>query len=145
GYGATPEIQRAAADALFGRIAVGGRLPVSVPGHYRYGQGERIAQQALRPGLPAEAGMDAGVIARIDAVIEEGLRNRAFPGAAVAVGRGGVLVHLKGYGHFTYAGVDAVTARSVYDLASLTKPIATTAAAMKLVEEGRLDLDAPVA
>jgi len=145
GYGATPEIQRAAADALFGRIAVGGRLPVSIPGRYRYGQGERIAQQALRPAPPEEAGMDADVIERIDAVIEEGLASHAFPGAAVAVGRGGALVHLRGYGHFTYSDLDRVTAQSVYDLASLTKVVATTTAAMRLVEEGRLDLDAPVA
>ena len=144
-YGASPSVQRAAAEALFGRIAVSGQLPITIPGRYRYGAGARMAQQALRPGLPADAGMDAGVTEQIDAVIADGLRARAFPGAAVAVGRGGVLVHLAGYGRFTYAGTEPVTPRSVYDLASLTKVIATTTAAMRLVEDGRLDLDAPVA
>ncbi|MDX1419760.1 MAG: glycoside hydrolase family 3 N-terminal domain-containing protein [Rubricoccaceae bacterium] len=145
GYGGTDAIQRAAADALFGRIPVQGRLPVSVPGRYRYGQGVALAQQALRPAPPEEAGLDADVVEAIERVIEDGIANRAFPGAAVAVGRSGRLVHLAGYGHFTYARADAVTPRSVYDLASVTKVVATTAAAMHLVEEGRLDLDAPVA
>jgi beta-glucosidase-like glycosyl hydrolase/CubicO group peptidase (beta-lactamase class C family) len=146
GYGGTDAVQRAAADALFGRIAVTGRLPVSIPGRYRYGQGVQLAQQALRRGTPEEAGMDPEVTERMDDVIEEALADRVFPGAAVAIGRGGLLVRLKGYGHFTYDdGSPAVTPRSPFDLASLTKVVATTTAAMRLVEEGRLDLDAPVA
>src|SRR5690606_21102693 len=55
GYGGTPAIQRAAADALFGRIAVSGRLPVTVPGAYRYGEGVALAQQAPRLATPEEA------------------------------------------------------------------------------------------
>ncbi|NNF57952.1 MAG: serine hydrolase [Rhodothermaceae bacterium] len=144
-YSTTPASQRAAGEALFGQIGVTGRLPVSIPGHYRFGEGAQLDQQVLRLGTPEEAGLAPEVLTRLDAVMEDALRDRAFPGAALAVGRGGVLVRLRGYGHFTYAGVDRVTAQTPYDLASLTKVIATTSAAMKLVEEGHLDLDAPVA
>jgi CubicO group peptidase (beta-lactamase class C family) len=144
-YGDATPSQRAAAEALFGQIDVGGRLPVSVPGRYAFGEGIQLRQQALRTGTPEEAGLAPDAVARIDAVMDRAIRDRAFPGAAVAVGRGGVLVRLRGYGHLTYAGLDDVTADTPYDLASVTKVVATTSAAMRLVEEGRLDLDAPVA
>src|SRR5690606_12246047 len=144
-YGASEASQRAAADALFGRTAIGGRLPVSIPGYHAYGEGVRLPQAALRDGAPEEAGLDPSVLARIDSVLHEALDERAFPGASVAVGRGGVRVVLGGYGHPTYAGLAPVEPTSVYDLASVTKVVATTTAAMRLVDEGRLDLDAPVA
>ena len=144
-YGGSDESQRAVADALFGRIAVRGTLPITIPGRYGFGEGVQLEQAALRIGSPEEAGMSADVLNRLDDVILEAIRDRAFPGAAVAVARGGVLVKLRGYGHFTYADVDRVSERSLYDLASVTKVIATTAAAMKLYEEGRLDLDERVA
>ncbi|HYO14132.1 MAG TPA: serine hydrolase domain-containing protein, partial [Thermoanaerobaculia bacterium] len=73
----------------------------------------------------------------------EGYRERgAFPGGVLAVGYERKLVHLYPFGRLTYAA-DArpVTADTLYDLASLTKVVATTTMAMILVDEGRLDLD----
>ncbi len=144
-FGGSAESQRAAADALFGRIALRGKLPITIPGRYTFGEGVQLEQAALRSGTPEEAGMSADVLEHLDDVINRAIRNRAFPGAAVAVGRGGVIVKERGYGYFTYANVDRVSERSQYDLASVTKVVATTAAAMKLYEEGRLDLDQRVA
>jgi uncharacterized protein YbbC (DUF1343 family) len=76
----------------------------------------------------------------------EGFRQRgAFPGGVVAVGYRGSLVHLHPFGRLTYdADAAPVTADTLYDLASLTKVVATTTMAMILVDEGRLDLDRPV-
>lgn len=144
-YGGSNESQRAAADALFGRIDVRGTLPITIPGRYTFGEGVQLDQAALRPGSPEEAGMADDVLEGLDEVIRSGLQNRAFPGAAVAVGRGGVLLKQQGFGYFTYASVDRVSEHSMFDLASVTKVIATTAATMKLYEEGRLDLDQRVA
>ncbi len=144
-YGGSDESQRAAADALFGRIPIHGKLPITIPGQYAFGDGAQMNQEALRFGTPEEAGMSTDVLVELDDVITAALRDRAFPGAAVAVGRGGVLIKERGYGYFTYADVDRVSERSLYDLASVTKVIATTAAAMKLYEEGRLGLDERVA
>jgi len=83
----------------------------------------------------------------IDRVVEEGIRAGGFPGAAVVVGRRGAVVWKKGFGTQGWgAGSPAVSAdRTIYDLASLTKVIATTTAAMILYDEGRLPLDAKVA
>ena len=78
-------------------------------------------------------------------LLEEGVATRTFPGAAVAIGVGGETRMLRGVGRFTYAPeAAAVTERSAYDLASLTKVVATTTAVMLLEEAGKLDLEAPV-
>ena len=74
-----------------------------------------------------------------------GVAARAFPGAVLAVGRGGALVHLRAFGRLSYdAGAAAVATDTLYDLASLTKVVVTTTLAMMLVDEGKLDLDARV-
>src|SRR5206468_4970238 len=72
--------------------------------------------------------------------------DEVYPGAALAVVRHGALVRLQGYGRVGAGALSpAVSPEStLYDLASLTKVVATTAAAMSLVDEGRLSLDAPV-
>ncbi|WP_412062949.1 serine hydrolase [Rubrivirga sp. IMCC45206] len=135
--------QVAAADAVTGRADVSGRLPQAVAGVAPAGAGVRYRQQRLRPGAPLAAGLDPGAADRVDAVMERAVASGAFPGGAVAVGRDGVLVRLRGYGRLTRGGGPA-TAETPYDLASLTKVVGTTTVVMQLVEENRLELDAPV-
>jgi CubicO group peptidase (beta-lactamase class C family) len=94
---------------------------------------------------PRAVGFDAALPARLDSIVRIGLAEGAAPGAALAVARYGRLVHLKGYGTIDYAaGSPAVDASTMYDLASLTKVIATTTAAMILEEEGKLDISRTV-
>jgi CubicO group peptidase (beta-lactamase class C family) len=100
---------------------------------------------ARPPASPANVGMDPRVNATLDSVVEAGLGEGAAPGVALAVGRRGRIVHMRGYGRIDAAlGSAAVTDSTRFDLASLTKVVATTTAAMILEEEGRLDLDRPV-
>jgi CubicO group peptidase (beta-lactamase class C family) len=101
---------------------------------------------ALRQRPPSEVGMDADRLVRIDRAVKQGLAAGGFPGAAVVVGRGGAIVWEKGYGSSDWGfGLPTVSARStIYDLASLTKVVATSAAAMVLYDRGKLKLDAPV-
>jgi CubicO group peptidase (beta-lactamase class C family) len=81
----------------------------------------------------------------VDAIVERAVAARAFPGAVLAVGRDGALVHLRALGRLSYdPGADAVATDTLYDLASLTKVVVTTTLAMILVDEGKLDLDARV-
>jgi CubicO group peptidase (beta-lactamase class C family) len=96
---------------------------------------------ALVPASPAAVGMDPGLPARLDSIVRVAMAEGMSPGAAVAVGRYGRLVHLEGYGTLDYAtGSPAVDATTLFDLASLTKVVATTTAAMILEEEGKLDV-----
>ncbi len=76
--------------------------------------------------------------------LDSSVARHAFPGAVVAVGRRDSLLFLHAVGQLDYAGGAPVTPRTVYDLASLTKVVGLTTAAMMLVDEGKLDLDAPV-
>jgi CubicO group peptidase (beta-lactamase class C family) len=103
------------------------------------------AVDALVPAPPIAVGLDPELPARLDSIVRAGLEQGAAPGAALAVGRFGRLVHLKGYGAIDYAA-SAPTAdpTTIYDLASLTKVVATTTAAMILEEEGKLDLSRTV-
>jgi CubicO group peptidase (beta-lactamase class C family) len=83
---------------------------------------------------------------RAFAVIRDAIRQPAFPGAALAVTHRGSLVASQGFGRFTYEP-DSPDVRpdTVFDLASVTKVVATTAMAMILYERGVLDLESPVA
>ncbi len=84
--------------------------------------------------------------ARAFALIRDGIVQRAFPGAALAVTHRGALVASKGLGRFTYdENAPEVQADTVFDLASITKVIATTAVAMVLYESGKLSLEEPAA
>src|SRR3954452_25322751 len=103
------------------------------------------AVDSLVVASPAAVGFDAALPARLDSVVRLGLEQGAAPGAALAVGRYGRLVYLRGFGTTDYAaGAPAVDAATMYDLASLTKVVATTTAAMILEEEGKLDISRTV-
>jgi CubicO group peptidase (beta-lactamase class C family) len=79
-------------------------------------------------------------------ILEKAIEARAFPACSLAVTSRGELVAHKALGHFTYElGSREVATTSLFDLASLTKVVATTAMAMLLYERGVLDLEAPVA
>ena len=146
-YGGIESAQRAAVGALFGEFDIAGQLPVTLPGLFPYGHGLKIAQRtmSLRPAAAETAGFKPGTFAEVDTTVESFIERKAFPGAVVAVGRDGALVHLKAYGKRTYdPSAPAMTLDTLFDLASLTKVIVTTTMAMMMVDEGRLDLDRPV-
>ncbi len=78
-------------------------------------------------------------------ILERAIADRAFPACSLAVTRRGELVIHKAFGRFTYDPASPeVSLASIFDLASLTKVVATTAMAMVLYERGLLDLEAPV-
>ena len=101
-------------------------------------------------GLPARpaasVGMSADRLETIDRIVKRGISAGGYPGAAVVVGRRGYSVFEKGYGRlgWTSSSTPVVPDESIYDLASLTKVVGTTTAAMILYDEGRLDIEAPV-
>ena len=81
-----------------------------------------------------------------DPLVEDGIRRGVYPGAALVVGRRDTILFAKGYGHLAWsASSPAVDPdSSMYDLASLTKVVATTTSLMLLVERGQVRLDEPV-
>ena len=106
-----------------------------------------LAEPAGLPIAPPEdAGMSADRLERIDDVVADGLRRGHMPGCVVVVGRHGQIVFRKAYGHRAIRPVkEPMTTDTVFDLASLTKPIATATSIMMLVERGEIELSDPVA
>jgi CubicO group peptidase (beta-lactamase class C family)/beta-glucosidase-like glycosyl hydrolase len=100
----------------------------------------------LRSVAADSVGMRPGVSSQIDRIMREALDDSVFSAAAVAVGRRGGLVLLRGYGRTGRGGEgDPVGPdETIFDLASLTKVIGTTTAVALLVEDGQMELDAPV-
>jgi CubicO group peptidase (beta-lactamase class C family) len=85
--------------------------------------------------------------ATFDPVVQAGIGRGAYPGAALVIGRVDTVLLARGYGHFTWSpGSPAVDPDStLYDLASVTKVVATTTALMLLVDRGKIRLEASVA
>jgi CubicO group peptidase (beta-lactamase class C family) len=104
------------------------------------------AESVLTRAKPSAVGMSKALIPRLDSVMKAAIADHATPGATIAVARRGKLLLLKGYGHTDWAtGAPAATDSTMYDMASLTKVVATTTAAMILEEEGKLNIENTVA
>ena len=90
--------------------------------------------------------MSADLDRTLDSIMTSGITGGAAPGGSLAVGRYGRVVYMKGFGRLDTARASAaVDENTIYDMASLTKVIATTTASMILEEQGLLDLDKTVA
>ena len=141
-YEEAPDAQRAAASAIFGGITLNGRLPVTVSPEFPAGTGE-VQNQTIRFGFafPEEVGMDGITLAKIDSIANLYIRKGAMPGCAVLAMRGRDIIYERGFGTTNKLGETVDTYRHTYDVASVTKVAVTTLAIMRLVDEGRLNLD----
>ena len=106
--------------------------------------GGLLAQNALPPGNAAVITRGAD-FANIDEIMNAAIAHGAIPGGVVLIGHNGKVVYRKAYGQRSVEPVkEAMTADTIFDLASLTKCIATTTSVMKLVQEGKVRLNDPV-
>ncbi|MDD2513538.1 MAG: glycoside hydrolase family 3 N-terminal domain-containing protein, partial [Proteiniphilum sp.] len=142
-YDASEAAQISAAQALFGGIALSGRLPVTA-GNYPEGTGLETEKVRLGYSLPEEAGIPSERLDRIEQIAQEGIRQRAYPGCQVVVAKDGVVIYERAFGRYDYEEDEEVTDETVYDLASVTKAAATLPAVMKLYDEGKMRLQDPV-
>ncbi len=100
----------------------------------------------LRHASPTELGMSGELPAKVEAAVTAAIAEGKLPGCVVVIGYRGRIAHAKLYGNRRIEPVhEAMTLDTVFDVASLTKPIATATSAMILIERGKLRLDDPVA
>jgi uncharacterized protein YbbC (DUF1343 family)/CubicO group peptidase (beta-lactamase class C family) len=100
-----------------------------------------LAAQTPSPAVESSAGF-----APIAPIVEAAIARHELPGAVVLVGRGDAIVYHRAFGRRAVRPVEEpMTEDTIFDLASLTKVVATTTSVMKLVEEGRIRLTDPVA
>lgn len=138
------EFHNATAQAILGKEWFKGHLPIS--GSEKYPLSSGITELTQKQDLSSyeqviESGMRVECFEKIDSIIDEGLKQKAYPGAQVLIAKDGKIVFERNVGNQTYENQKAITDSSVFDLASLTKVMATTLAVMKLYEENKFSLD----
>jgi len=100
--------------------------------------------QELVKGSLTAAGLDSTyVYKKVDSIITLGIKNNAFPSAQVLVAKDSKIIFQKAYGYHTYDSLQPASHDDIYDLASVTKIMGPLPALMKLVDEGKLNLDKP--
>jgi len=141
-YQNSPIAQQTAAQVIFGGLSAKGKLPVSTGSVFRAGHG--ISTQAidrLSYGLPESVGMDSAGLHKIDSVAAYAVKEQMTPGIQLLVARKGKVVYEKFFGHHTYDKTTKVKFDDLYDVASLTKILATLPLAIELVDQGVIQLE----
>lgn len=103
-----------------------------------------FAQHELVRSTPSKLGFDEDFInQKVDSIMQMGIDSLAFPGAQLLIAKNDTVIFHKAYGYHTYDEIQAVALDDLYDLASVTKITGPLPALMKLVDEGKIDLDKP--
>ena len=134
--------QQLVPQVLFGGRPGKGILPITVSGQFSHGVGGYLADiRRLSYGEPESVGLDSEKLNKIDEVAKQMIQMQAAPGANVLIVKNGKVVFERSYGHLDYQQSAPVTPETVYDLASITKVLATTQAVMFLHSRGELDMN----
>ncbi|MDQ3109401.1 MAG: serine hydrolase, partial [Bacteroidota bacterium] len=128
------------AQLLFGGIPASGKLPVST-NFFKAGTGISTSATRLKYTMPEEIGFSREVLAKIDSIAKDGIKQKAYPGCQVFIAKDGKVIYQKSYGYFTYTPTHAVKNTDLYDIASVTKIMATVPSVMKMVDEKKMNVD----
>ncbi len=133
--------QQKAAQVIFGALPVKGVLPVTANPEFPVNTTVQIASlMRLGYSIPERVGMSSSKLSVVDQLVQDGLDSLMFPGAEVLIARKGKVIYNKGFGKPTYESSEKITPESIYDLASLTKVLATLPVIMKMEEDGKIAL-----
>jgi len=134
GYGSIS--LNATANAIFGRIDINGKLPVSLNENYKRNHGISINK------ISDSFNERLNVKLQSFNFIKEAINDSIFPGAQIFVSIGDKVLANRGFGTLDYeSNSEKVTNNTIYDVASLTKVLSTTPVFMKFVEKKRLNLN----
>jgi beta-N-acetylhexosaminidase len=138
--------QELAAQGLYGVFQMEGKLPVSasIVSGRNTGTANTSYTDRLRYDTPESVGMSTDMLQRIDYIAQEAIDQRATPGCQVLVARHGAVIYQKAFGYTTYDKTTPITLDHVFDLASITKVMATTSSLMKLNDGNMIDMTKPL-
>lgn len=147
-------LQKAMVQTLMGKNHFSGTLPITIPDIAERGVGLQLKQESIQfkpssftPGktikhiMPYEVDVD---ISHVKSLLREAVSDSVWPGGVLIAGMGGNIFLHEAVGNHTYGSKRLTRKTDIFDLASITKVIATTSVVMKLVEKGQLDLDEKV-
>ena len=134
--------QQKTAQLIFGAIGAKGVLPVSVNDEFPVNTNIQISSlNRLGYSIPECVGLSSEKLDKVDKLVKDGLDSLMFPGAQVLIARRGKVVYNKGFGKPTYKSEEKITPEYIYDLASITKILATLPLLMKMEESGKIALN----
>jgi len=150
-YKGSSVMQKAFLNALMGESDINGILPVTIPGIAKRGSGINLKsikwekkEQSWIPGKEIKRIRPNEISVNVDEtkqMLLEAVADSAFPGGVILAAKNGEIFLHKAFGYHTYSKKKPVMRGNIYDLASITKVVATTSALMKLVDEKKLSLD----
>lgn len=141
GYQNSKLAQEITAQAIFGAIDVQGKLPVSIRDEFLEGHGLiKASLKRLQYTFPEDVQMSSQKLKKIDSVAKVILKKKMAPGAQILVARNGKVIYNKSFGYHTHRKKRKVKKTDVYDVASLTKILATLPMVMRAEEEKKISL-----
>lgn len=136
-------VQDRVAQFIFGAFDVNGKLETAINEQWKRGDGIAVKGNGrLKYVLPEELGISSEKLMEIDAIVENAIRQHAFPGCQVVVAVKGSVIYRKSFGNTMYDSGEPITDEHVYDIASITKIAASTLSLMKLRSDGKFDTNA---
>ncbi|NVO01283.1 MAG: serine hydrolase [Bacteroidetes bacterium] len=130
------------AEIIFGAVGAKGKLPITACVEYPINTGfETKSGFRLKYSLPEELNISSKKLAKIDSIVNSAILAKAFPGCQILAVKDGKIFYQKSFGFHTYENKTPVKDNDLYDLASVTKIVATTISAMNLYDKKKLDLD----
>ncbi len=136
-------IMRRSAEILLGMAPAHGKLAVSAAA-LKAGFGINTLKTRLTFMSPEDMGIDVSILGKIDSIAQNGIDIQAYPGCQVLAAKDGYIFYDKSFGYHTYEKKIAVRDDDIYDLASLTKILATTPSLMRLYEDTIIDINRPI-
>jgi len=134
--------QKLSAQTLFGTFQINGLLPVSIDENYLAQTGISTKEtQTFKYTIPEEAGLSGSTLKKIDSIAQKAIDDQAMPGCQILIARDGKVVYLRSFGYHTYLQKQPVDYHDIYDIASLTKIIATVPSIMRLMEKNKISLE----
>ncbi|RZP05036.1 MAG: beta-N-acetylglucosaminidase [Flavobacteriales bacterium] len=137
--------QELSAQLIFGSITAKGSLPVSIGNQFPVNLTNFTRlQKRLQYGTPESVGINSIKLKKIDSLVNHGIKENMMPGAQVLVARKGKIIYNKTFGYHTQEKITKVSENDIYDLASLTKILATLPMVMELVDDSTINLDTKI-
>ena len=134
--------QEISAQLIFGAIEAKGKLPVSIKNVFSEGHGLMTTSlNRLAYTIPEQVGMSSKKLQKIDSMAAIVLKDKMAPGMQILVARKGKVIYNKSFGYQTGENLVAVDNTNLYDVASMTKILATLPLLMELEEKGVFNLE----
>ncbi|WP_298427631.1 glycoside hydrolase family 3 N-terminal domain-containing protein [uncultured Kordia sp.] len=140
-YQNSDEAQEISAQIIFGALKAQGKLPVSIKDEFSVGTGiETTTLPRLMYGLPETVGINSQKLQRIDSLARLVVSQKMAPGVQLLIARKGKVIYNKNFGYHTYNKKRRVKDQDIYDVASMTKILATLPLIMKMEESKKITL-----